>query len=440
MSGPLEFRCFAAGSLVLAALFWQATPVSGQDAYLSALSLNSAINPAPEGSAFFRPLAVRHLGPVDFGLGAALGAGYNDNVNESSLAQQTDTFVQGSVDVYFSWTATARSKLNLGADVGYNYYFNHTEVGGLSVQPNSVLDYTIDIPDGTLDLFDQFNYTRQVTSEGALANLADLARFENNVGALATWNPGEWNLQVMCSYDSFRPSSRNDYLNRDSEYFYGKAAWRFSRSSETGLEGSGGLTSYKVSGLNDYYSVSVGPFVDWQARPFLHLGLRGGFTSFVFSGQGGGSGYTLNSYYITLDATHDLTAYLHHELALQRSLQAGLNAGSDYIEQWTATYSASWQATQRLAVRGSVTYENGLQPFQAESFFGFPATVQENFSLIGFGGQFSWQFWRKLSASLSYNHWVRTSSIGTQDYFPPSFTSARGFSQNIVSVNLNYSF
>jgi hypothetical protein len=119
-----------------------------------------------------------------------------------------------------------------------------------------------------------------------------------------------------------------------------------------------------------------------------------------------------------------LTDFLTHQLSVQRSVQLGLNAGSEYIEQLTATYSISWSMTQHTALGALLGYENGTQPLQEGLFF-----VNENYYRVGFGPSFSWQLTDKLSSSLACTHWERHSNL-----------PERGYIDNNVTLLLNYRF
>ena len=146
----------------------------GQQALFSALSLdraieantNSLVQTAPEG---------HHLGPVPFSLGVYINASYNDNINETQDSPESDIILGAGVNLGASWAPTGQSQLQFGSGIGYNRYLKHPENSGLIVTPDSSLIYSFSLDLVKVTLFDQFSYTREVVSEGALANIGTRA-------------------------------------------------------------------------------------------------------------------------------------------------------------------------------------------------------------------------------------------------------------------------
>jgi hypothetical protein len=395
----------------------------GQDALRSAISLDAVI--AAQTSQTVLQPERPHLGPVQLTLGAYAGTSYDDNINGSANNPQSDVLSRAGANLRFDWPATDHSDLQFGTGIGYVNYLRNTRNSGLEISPDSALTYALSLDDVILTLYDQFSYTRQVTTEAALANVATRPQLNNTAGLRVEWNPGQWTLQTGYSHNDNWSDHANDYLNRSSEYFFGRAGWRFAEATQAGVEASGGLTAYQLASQGNSYNVSVGGYVEWQLRPALHFTLRGGPTLYEFSSPGPtGGNSTLNSYYISFEASHQLTDFLSHNLRIERDVQLGANQGSDYVEQLTAGYSLSWALTQRISVGASVTYEDGQQPLG-----NFPFHSIEDYQRYGGGLQATWQFTGHLAGSLSYNHWLRDSNLPD-----------RGYSENSVSFNLNYTF
>ena len=401
----------------------------GQQALFSALSLdraieantNALVQTAPEG---------HHLGPVPFTLGVYANASYNDNINETKDSLESDIILGAGVNLGVSWAPTGQSQLQFGSGIGYNRYLKHPENSGLIVTPDSSLIYSFSLDNVKVTLFDQFNYTREVVSEGALANTGLAPQLDNTIGTRVAWNPDQWTFQAGYSHDDYISDQSGEDLNRSSENFFARGGCLFAEGTEAGLEASDSLTSYEVETQNNSTGISVGAYAKWQLRQSLNLTLRGGPTFYTFnSGSGTAGTPDLLTYYVNLEASQQLTYFLSHQLSINRSVQPGLNGGSAYFEQLVATYSVFWALTQRIHLGTSFTYENGSQPFPVVLPGGFVSQSIEHFELYGVQPQISWQLTDKLSGSLGYSYWLRRSNVDGRNYL-----------QNSVSCGFVYTF
>lgn len=404
-----------------------------QDALRSALSLAPVIAPTQTTPVDLRPDRP-HLGPVQLTLGTYAGLELNDNVNSSRLDPQSDLLLRGGVTTGLAWPATTQSDLRFGSSFGYVHYLKNSQYDHLEVGPNSALSWAIGFDDGTITFFDQFSYSQQVLAESAIAGLATFPRFNNTAGTRVDWLPGRWALEMGYSHnDSFSDSSQFQYLNSSSEYFFARGGWRFAETTQAGLEASSSFTSYQLASQPGNYSVSFGPYADWQITQSLHASLRGGPVIYVFDSQPTSSqGKTLDAYYLGFDVSQRLTDFLSHHLSIQRDVRQGLNQGSSYIQELTANYSVSLSLTQRISVGAGLTYEQGTQPFETAintPFGTFLFLTVEDYDRYGGTLSASWQATEKLAATLAFNHWLRDSNI-----------KANGYTVNSLSLNLTFTF
>ncbi len=185
---------------------------------------------------------------------------------------------------------------------------------------------------------------RRWSTEAALSDLATFPHFDNTIGLRASWLPNQWLVEGGYSHNNyFSDSSSLSYLDRSSEYFFGRGAWRFAEVTQAGLEASASLTNYRQSSQNDSWSISLGPYAEWQITQSIYATLRGGPTLYMFeSGGSSAQGSDLSSYYLGLQVNQQLTSYLSHHLGIQRDVSLGVNQGGDYIEQFVASYSVSY--------------------------------------------------------------------------------------------------
>ena len=404
--------------------------VPAQDALHSALSLDPQLAAATNSPASTDP-AQPYWRSLSFHLGSYLLAQYNDNFFETSSNPEMDVSVRGGINLQMSWIPSDRSELRFSSGIGYVHYGEHSAYSGLELSPDSALTYSLRYGDTTLTAYDQFSYWREVATEGALANIATLPRLDNTLGARFSWEPDHWRLQAGYGHEDFMAdNSANAYLNRASEQLLGRIAWRLAENSEAGVEGSGSFTTYREQIQSDNQNFSIGPYADLQLRPSIHLSLRGGPAFYFFDPlPDGRRSPDLLSYYLSFNFHHQLTGNCSYELNLRREVQPGLNQGSDYIEQLSASYTISYALTSQLTLAANLTYENGTQPLPLFIFGGFLIEGIEHFERVGGGPRISWRLTDKFTASLDYAHWQRTSDF-----------AGRGYDENIVGASLAYAF
>jgi len=387
---------------------------------------NEVVNPEPD-----QP----HLGPAQLTLGAYTSVDYMDNVFYTQSNPQSDFILHAGVTTGIFWPLTTLSDITLNTGIGYAHYLKSSQNDYVEVTPNSVLNWNISLDDVVFTFYDQFSYTESVVTQPALVGTATFPIFDNTAGARVNWTPNQWLFQAGYSYDDYVPESPAfNYLERTSDYFFVRGAWRFAENTQAGLEASDSLTSYTVASQSGNSSVSVGPYAEWQITQAIHATIRGGPTFYFFDSSGAANqGSSLGSYYFGLQISHQLTDFLSHQISINREVSLGLNQGGNYSEQLTGTYSVSLALTQNIGLTVNASYVHGTQTFQnlvpVFPGFGLLLNQTENFDQYSMGPAVSWQATKKFSTSLSYNYYVRDSNL-----------PARGYIENSFSMKLNYAF
>jgi hypothetical protein len=397
----------------------------GQEALRSALSADAVITSQTEAAVAPQPDAM-HIGPVVLNLGTYTGVTFDDNINISRSNPRSDTSIHAGLNLGFLWPATETSQLQLDSQIGYATYLAHTRSDSIEISPNSALTWNLSFEDGSLALYDQFDYSQEVITVPSVAGLNSLPRLNNTIGIRAQWLPKKWQLEAGVSHSDFRSTdSTFNYLDSGSEYFFARGAWRFADKTQAGLEFSLSQTGYRLPIQQDNTSYSVGPYINWGVTEFITATLRGGPTIYTFKANGPGQpGNTLMAYYFDLDLSHRLTEFVSHELSAKREINLGLNKGNNYNEQLTIDYSIHWAVTQNADLNWSLAYENGTQPLTILFF-----TRTENFSRVGVTFGASYRLTEQLSGSLNFSHWERTSNL-----------SGNNYTDNSISFQMSYRF
>jgi hypothetical protein len=346
---------------------------------------------------------------VVFGVGLSYSLEWIDNVYTRDTDKEWDLIHRPQVNVSAAWPATQDSLLSVGLGIGYSKYTRNGELDRFYLSPNSELAWDIPYRDFVFTLYDRFSYSQEVLSVGALSGAAEFPRFDNTVGARATWRPEAWILQAGYGHQNyFTDSGDYDYLDRASEQFFGRVAYQFAPSAQGGIEAGTGFTSYDRAVQSDNASFSVGPFVDWQVTEALDVGVRGGWVYYDFEGSPTtGPASSLSSYYAGVTARHQMTRYISQALSLNRSVSQGYNQGSQYNEQFHGSYVLTWQFHRWASLSGDVFYSRGTEP---------QAGRELTYDHFGFGSMLSYQLTKRLSSQLSYRFTVRDSDELHGDY------------------------
>ncbi len=434
---------------------WPKSAARAQQALSSTLSLDSIIQAQQQAALLAEantnpvvnlPPTVPHLGPVLWNLGVYSGLTSDDNINLSRNAPSSDLILGEGLNVSLNWPATARSALQFNSQLGYNTYLQHSEFNYFQISPGSALTWGFSLDDWDITFFDQFNYSRNVSAAASVSNISGIPILDNTTGARVQWHPGQWLLETGYSYDEhLSTSSAYNYLNFGANYFYARNGWRFSPNGTLGIEGSVSLTDYAEPVQPNSTSYSVGPYLEWQLDPAVHLSLHGGPTLYKFgSSTSVAAQNNLTFYYVSFELTHKFNQFLSEDLTIDRSVSPSYYPGSAYTEQFSAAYTVSYFAKTWLSFNLGLNYQSGQQPLQEFTgqytpefnangqFIGFQPVfdnITENFDRYGFNLGVNYQLTQNIFASASYSHWTRGSNIPTDEY-----------GDDQISAQLRYNF
>ena len=410
---------------VFACAFGLAHAAQGQDALRAAVAGDQSYQ--ARNSETYVPEQHRlHAGPVEFQAGVSYTLDWNDNIFLRPDNQEDDFIHRPQFDLRALWQVTEQSRIGFGAGIGYQAYMDHPDLGGLVVTPDSEFAWDIRVKDFVFTLYDRVSYSQDVLSQGTISSgTAEFSRVENRAGLRVRWYPSRYVFELGYGHFNFfsvSDSSTNfSHLDRSAEELFGRAGVRFAEVTMAGIEASATFTDYESPVQSDNVSVSVGPFVEWQTTEAFSLSLRGGlvFSSFD-SSLSRPTDEDLNSYFVGLGATHQLTDHIAHGLSLSRSVQQGLNLGSDHIEQLSTRYFVNWGFHRSASISANCFYENNNEP---------QGGVDNRSDRFGAGLGLSLSPLDHLQVGLTYNVTTRNSDLPANDY-----------DQNSISASISYQF
>lgn len=352
----------------------------------------------------------------------SLGLDWNDNVRNSDLNQVSDLILRPNLQLGMTYPLTQVNLLTLNLGVGYDKYFDHTELDAWRVQSGSALSFDIFIKDITINLHDRVSYARDSSQEAAVVNTADFGNFENTIGVSTTWALRRATLTA--SYDHLNVVSIKSTFNsqnRASEMFAGRASFAVHPQLQTGVEGTVSLSSYQQATLNDNANYSGGLFATWQPGSALTLSPRAGYTFTEFKGTSSSiRTENLSSYYYDLTVTHDLTDVFSYGLSVGHDVRAGVQ--SDVTQQTYVRPSLTWKAFKRASIRIGGFYERGEQGTGT-----LVGGLQEKYDWYGANLNTGWQLLDRLSVGINYRLTVRQSA-----------QAGRDSTQNMIGLLLTY--
>ena len=103
-------------------------------------------------------------------------------------------------------------------------------------------------------------------------------------------------------------------------------------------------------------------------------------------------------------------------MSINRSIQAGVNQGSDYTESTSVGYLVNWTLTQDLSVGANFGYVHGTESQQA-NFDDSSLEFATDYDTYSAGISARYLITQRATASLGYNHNRSVSSGASRNFF-----------------------
>ncbi len=346
-------------------------------------------------------------GPVGFSLGAAVGLTYDDNVLLVEDDPQEDFIIAPGVNLGVYYPITDRTRLNIGVGVAYEIYTEGTRDDRFTLAPNSEVALDFEIGRSLITVYDRFTFSQDLLDQPEARSSQNYGGFDNSLGFRVFWVPEPLLVEGGYSWNLFKATDDEfSDLDRNSHQVFARVGQIIQERTRWGVEVSGSLTVYDQPLRNDFTSVSVGPYLEWQVTEALNLNLRGGWSWTMFDDNGLlATPDDVSVPYLALQAQHQLTASFSHNLTAVREVSVGIN--TQYIELFTVRYGFNWQLSDFITFGAGAFYEKGEEP---------TVLITEDFDRVGFDVGLPFELTDHLSLALTYQFTTRDSNIAGRDY------------------------
>jgi hypothetical protein len=369
------------------------------------------------------------LGPVQFQMGASLGASYTDNVFYSHN-QKEDFLINPEITLGALWPISELNTMRLSLGLGYEWYLKNHVLNSDAplVNPGSELQFNLFVGDFRIRPHERFSYQESLFFNSLFGdnarfyNLNDIgtfARLDNQVGVDVDWDLNKVVLSVGYNHENFDSyTAAFDYLSRASEWFTGNASFEIGDKAHAGLESQASLHHYaNQTVLNNNWRVRGGPYAEADL-PAGNISLRGGggFDTAQFDSTAADNN-NFQTYYAYARIRQDLRLFSH-------SLKAGhenmLGENANNMRTSYVRYSIETPIVAHLDLEGNLSVN-----FARE----FGGAFDEKFTYYGAGLRVGYPFHKHLTANLGYEFRLKESNLPLRD-----------FDRNRVTVQMIYTF
>jgi hypothetical protein len=368
--------------------------------------------PNPEEQTFIR------AGPFSGTLGLGVGYLYTDNANvtDTGKLSQSQIFEGLNVDLVWPLSPFNRIDLRLGGQVQENFYSNGSNALNLAITPGSQIQLQARVGDFLLTAFERVTIIQDPVSDPSVAGQTNLNRFSNTIGAgveLPLYH-ADFALTFAYTYsDQFGgtpPSGEEGGSLLNSFHLGSKMAFQLSPTLSYGVEAN--VTYNAGDSRFDFYVFSLGPFIRGNITRLIEV--DAGIGPLLSAGPAGEP----PQYYGFLSIRYRVNPILQ------------LLAGVDHDTEFSSGLGVTQNNNVRLSAQASLTRQWSVT---AGPYVNFGTVVTGEFpgayTQIGVTAESIYKFTKRLSGDLSYRFAKRNGEgVGAS------------YSQNVVSVALNYGF
>ncbi len=346
---------------------------------------------------------------------------WNDNINLSHNAPESDFLLRPKVDTDVYWPVTDINILKFSLGLGYDKYFQYSANDNFIVSPGSELSWDLIMNYFKINFHDEFSYYEDPTVNGSVSGVTRFGGFENTAGAEGTWDLNDVVLSVGYDHYNFIPSTTQyEYTAHSSDFFNSRVSARVHPGVLLGIEASAGPTKYDQPVLQNNTTYSLGAYLQWQLTDAISTELHSGYFWYDFAAVGPIPAAKETGYYFSWNYKQRIRK--HMSGALQAGRQTSLGIYSALTQQWYGQAELDFQPIRQVTVTAYTRYETTTQPIFLQ--------YSDNYDRINLGLEVSARLNERWTASINYRYWIKNSSLLTfEDY-----------EQNRITIQLAYKF
>lgn len=367
-------------------------------------------------------------GPVQMRFNAGLDAAYNTNVNASEDDPQPDFLITPRVGMGIYWPVSKLNTLSLDLGLGYSYYLNNPDLGGqtILVSPNTEFMFNFFVKDVRVTIFERPSVTQNSTEDPTVSNAVDYTFLNNTAGLNVEWDLNDVLLGLGFA-NQLRYAINDEFSNQNSvvNQVFGNASFLLQPYLRVGIEGSASSTSYTSGSsaggdpLNDSINYTLGLFAmgNLTRHTTWSAGVGWQIIDFNESNNSQNTGNASNPYFY-LNVSNELSRFFTHSISA--SFESSPSVESNFVQGFNLNYGFSWLLINNWSLNGGLFFQTGTES---------PGPQSEDYNRVGGNIGLGYQVMKNLFAGIYYSYIVKSSS-----------RSSDGYDQQILGLNLNYTF
>lgn len=425
-------RCFLTILTAVGGTVWlQGQVMTQPTATTEAITTDSAAVASPrteEGaSGPSEPRSNFRIGGASVRVVTGISGTYSDNINYSEFNRKSDFIIQPNLQLNLLWPITQANTFTFDLGIGYDYYVENSNTGGLVVTPDTELNFRVRVGEYvTINFFDRFSFEQSPLDAPTISNTLDYTSFNNTLGYLLTWEVNKF-LEIDHGYSwtaVIFDSSEFNYLDRNTHTLTHNFRFHVNPAVQTGILSNISFTDYDKYFQNDNAFLRVGPFVRAKVSENTEVAGQVMFVGGVFDAptrQPGRSNFD-SSDITTVNASGSITNRLNRHLSqrLEAGYDTRLGTDTNYYDIAYGRYAMDWQLMTHLTLNLAAFYEYGMES---------GGLFSEDFHRYGGGLGFNYRLTKSTTAGIRYDYIEKDSNQFGRDYY-----------QNRVTLEFNYRF
>jgi hypothetical protein len=383
------------------------------------------------------PGAFFYLGPLQEELSGTVNVQYTDNVNLNATNKISDLSFSEGLGLDTTWVISHLNQVefNLGGKLIEHFYGNGLQQTNLEIDPNSKIEFKLEISDVKVRFYDHFSYTQNPTSDPVASNTANLNDLTNSIGVEVDTDLSIALLSLLTDYTYDNESGTNVQGQNNPGTTGSRGTFRvtpaltfqWSPTITYGLTATGTRSSGNHEA--NVTTLSVGPFIKGKLSRDLEFDLSGGLTLIDTKPS------VAPDYYLTAAIRYQINRYW--QLLLSASHDTIFTTGTGLTESNDFKLGTQIGITRNITLTASPFYDFG----NVETT-GNQATINTGFNQVGPYTQFGfeaglvWKLRKRWRTTLTYSYVNQRSSptLGSVAAFSSSYI------QNTISFGISYDF